>query len=189
MLAYNVTDLSNIHPIDYYYSETIGTNTTLGQPNPLASFTPLPDVNPLSAGAKAGIAVGSIVSAIAIFSALLLYCKKSKKHMQPVIQDPDEQIMDEKKDLDWNNIERQYFELDTPSTTAVVESLYRNSTDQQVLSPNANTNSTYTVFKTTEVSQTPNAETTHTMESPAQTPDVSTFHIAGLSQTTDAVTK
>ncbi|CEG70595.1 hypothetical protein RMATCC62417_06461 [Rhizopus microsporus] len=190
MLAYNVTDLSNIHPIDYYYSETIGTNTTLGQPNPLASFTPLPDVNPLSAGAKAGIAVGSIVSAIAIFSALfLLYRKKSKKHMQPVIQDPDEQIMDEKKDLDWNNIERQYFELDAPSTTAVAESLYRNSTDQQVLSPNANTNSTYTVLKTTDASQIPNVEITHTMESSAQTPDVLTFHIAGLSQTPDAVTK
>ncbi|CEG70601.1 hypothetical protein RMATCC62417_06467 [Rhizopus microsporus] len=190
MLAYNVTDLSNIHPIDYYYSDAISTNITLDQPSLLTPSTPLPDIKPLSTGAKAGIAVGSIVGAVAIFSALfLLYHKKPMKYMQPSVQDPDEHIMDEMNDLDWNNIERQYFELDTSSTTAVAESLYRNSTDQQVLSLNANTNSTYTVLKTTEVSQTPNVEVTHIMESPAQTPDVSTFHIAGLSQTTDAVTK
>ncbi|CEI98847.1 hypothetical protein RMCBS344292_12945 [Rhizopus microsporus] len=190
MLAYNVTDLSNIHPIDYYYSDAISTNITLDQPSLLTPSTPLPDIKPLSTRAKAGIAVGSIVGAVAIFSALfLLYHKKPMKYMQPSVQDPDEHIMDEMNDLDWNNIERQYFELDTSSTTAVAESLYRNSTDQQVLSPNANTNSTYTVLKTTEVSQTPNVEITHTMESPAQTSDASTFHIAGLSQTTDAVTK
>ena len=84
------------------------------------------------------------------------------KYMQPAIQGPGEQVVDEKNDLNWNNIERQYFELDTLSTTAAAESLYRNSTDQQALSPNANTSSTYTVLKTTEISQTPNVEITHT---------------------------
>ncbi|ORE07886.1 hypothetical protein BCV72DRAFT_261846 [Rhizopus microsporus var. microsporus] len=175
MLAYNVTDLLNIRPIDYYYSDTISTNTTLDQPSPLTSSAPHSDIEPLSAGAKAGIAVGSIVG--------------SMKYMQPSVQDPDEQVMDEINDLDWNNIERQYFELDTLSTTAVAESLYRNSTDQQVLSPNANTNSTYTVLKTTETSQISNVEITHTMEDSAQTPDASTHYIKGLSQTPDAVTK
>ncbi|CAO3691551.1 unnamed protein product [Rhizopus microsporus] len=163
MLAYNVTNLSYIHPIDYYYSGIISTNTTIDQPSPLASSTPLPDIESFSAGAKAGIAVGSIVGAVAIFSALfLLYHKKPMKYMQPAIQGPGEQVVDEKNDLNWNNIERQYFELDTLSTTAAAESLYRNSTDQQALSPNANTSSTYTVLKTTEISQTPNVEITHT---------------------------
>ncbi|KAL4209704.1 hypothetical protein AB4K20DRAFT_1904720 [Rhizopus microsporus] len=190
MLAYNVTDLSNIHPINYYYSDTISTNTTMDQPSPLTPSAPHSDTESLSAGAKAGIAVGSIVGAVAIFSALFLfYRKKSKEHIQPSVQDPDEHIMDEKNDLDWNNIERQYFELDTPSTTAVAESLYRNSTDQQALPPNANTSSTYTVLKTTEISQTPSVKITHTMESSVQTPDALIFHITGLSQTPDAVTK
>jgi hypothetical protein len=67
MLAYNVTDISNIHQIDYYYSGAINTNITLGQPSPLASSTPLPDIKSLSAGAKAGIAVGSIVGVSLLF--------------------------------------------------------------------------------------------------------------------------
>ncbi|CEJ00246.1 hypothetical protein RMCBS344292_14307 [Rhizopus microsporus] len=166
------------------------TNTTMDQPSPLTSSAPHSDTESFSARAKAGIAVGSIVGAVAIFSALFLfYRKKSKEHIQPSVQDPDEHIMDEKNDLDWNNIERQYFELDTPSTTAVAESLYRNSTDQQALPPNANTSSTYTVLKTTEISQTPSVKITHTMESSVQTPDALIFHITGLSQTPDAVTK
>ncbi|CEG79915.1 hypothetical protein RMATCC62417_14322 [Rhizopus microsporus] len=190
MLAYNVTDLLNIRLIDYYYSDTISTNATLDQPSPLTSSAPNSEIEPLSAGAKAGIAVGSIVGAVAIFSMLfLIYHKNPMKYMQPSVQDPDEQVMDEINGLDWNNIERQYFELDAPSTTTVAESLYRNSTDQQVLSPNASTNSTYTILKTTEISQIPNVETTHTMEDSAQTPDASTHYIKGLSQTPDAVTK
>jgi hypothetical protein len=125
--------------------------------------------------------------------------------MQLAIQDPDEQVMDEKKDLDWNNIERQYFELDTPSTTAVADSLYRNSTDQQVLSPDANPGSTYNISKSIEKSQTPNVLAISTMESLTQTlnastthkeqdilqkPNIQATHIAGgSSQTPDAVTK
>ncbi|CEG78574.1 hypothetical protein RMATCC62417_13157 [Rhizopus microsporus] len=190
ILAYNVTDVSNIHQLDYFSSGAIDTNITLDQPSPLASSVPLSSPESLSAGAKAGIAIGSIVGAVAIFSALfLLYRKKSAKYMQPAVQDPDEQIMNEKKDLDWHSIERQYFELNTPSTTAVSESLYRVSANQQILSSNANLVSTYTVSKAIEKSQTPNVEATHTMEGSAQTPDVSAFHIKGLSQTPDAVTK
>ncbi|PHZ17593.1 uncharacterized protein RHIMIDRAFT_254346 [Rhizopus microsporus ATCC 52813] len=190
ILAYNVTDVSNIHQLDYYSSGAIDTNTTLGQPSPLASSVPLSSPKSLSAGAKAGIVVGSIVGAVAIFSALfLLYRKKSAKCMQSAVQDPDEQSMDEKKDLDWHNIERQYFELDTPSTVAVAESLYRISADQQVLSPNANPDSTYTVSKAIDKSQMPNVEATHTMEGSAQTPDAAAFYIKGLLQTPDTVTK
>lgn len=109
--------------------------------------------------------------------------------MQPEVQGPNEQIMDEKKDLDWHNIERQYFELDTSTTTAVAESHYRISADQQVLSPDVNPGNTYTISKVIEKSQTPNVEATHTMERSAQTPDASAFHINRLSQTPDAVTK
>ncbi|CEJ02146.1 hypothetical protein RMCBS344292_16161 [Rhizopus microsporus] len=190
ILAFNVTDVSNIHQLDYYSSGAIGTNTTLGKPSPLASSAPLSSPESLPSGAKAGIAVGSIVGAVAVFSALfLLYRKKSTKYMQPEVQGPDEQIMDEKKNLDWHNIERQYFELDTPSTTAVAESHYRISADQQVLSPDANPGNTYAISKAIEKSQTPNVEATHTMERSAQTPDASVFHINRLSQTPDAVTK
>ncbi|KAG1177106.1 hypothetical protein G6F70_002905 [Rhizopus microsporus] len=189
ILAYNVTDVSNIHQLDYYSSGAIGTNITLGQPNTVASSVPLNSHESLSAGAKAGIAVGSTVGAVVIFSALFLYRKKLTKYMQPAVQGPDEQIMDEKKDLDWHSIERQYFELDTPSTTAVAESLYRISAHQQVLSPDTNPGSTHAISKVIEKSQTPNIEATHTMEGSAQTPDASAFHIQRLSQTPDAVTK
>ncbi|KAG1232266.1 hypothetical protein G6F68_004378 [Rhizopus microsporus] len=189
ILAYNVTDVSNIHQLDYYSSGIIGTNITLGQPNPVASSVPLNSHESLPAGAKAGIAVGSTVGAVVIFSALFLYRKKLTKYMQPAVQGPDEQIMDEKKDLDWHSIERQYFELDTPSTTAVAESLYRISAHQQVLSPDTNPGSTHAISKVIEKSQTPNIEATHTMEGSAQTPDASAFHIQRLSQTPDAVTK
>ncbi|RCH91903.1 hypothetical protein CU097_002825, partial [Rhizopus azygosporus] len=58
-------DVSNIHQLDYYSSGAINTSTTLGQPSPLASSIPLPGVNPLSVGAKAGIDVGSIMAEIA----------------------------------------------------------------------------------------------------------------------------
>ncbi|CAO3691809.1 hypothetical protein G6F70_004814 [Rhizopus microsporus] len=125
--------------------------------------------------------------------------------MQPVIQDPDEQIMDENKGLDWNNIERQYFELDAPSTTAVAESVYRNSTDEQVLSPDVNPGSPYNIFKSIEKSQTSdvlaistmeglaqtlNALTTHKEQDILQTPNVQVIHVArDPSQTPDAVTK
>ena len=61
ILAYNVTDVSNIHQLDYYSSGAIGTNITLGQPNTVASSVPLNSHESLSAGAKAGIAVGSTV--------------------------------------------------------------------------------------------------------------------------------
>ncbi|PHZ15229.1 uncharacterized protein RHIMIDRAFT_289689 [Rhizopus microsporus ATCC 52813] len=194
MLAYDVTDASNIYQLNYYSSGAININITLG----LAPYTPYSNTESLSAEAKAGIAVGSIVGTVAIFSARsLLYRKKSKEHMQPV--------MDEKKELSWNNIERQYFELVAPSTTAVAEPLYRNSADQQVLSSYANPGSTYNISKSIEklqtsnvlaismtesLAQTLNGSVTHKEQDILQKSNVQATHIEGdSSQTPDAVTK
>ncbi|KAG1469166.1 hypothetical protein G6F56_003414 [Rhizopus delemar] len=113
MAALNVSDLSIIRQIDSY---PYVIPTTTDDNNTTAGINPFTE-NQLNSGAKAGIAVGSILGAAAI-GAILAYIRFLQKR-QPI---KEKSLVEEEIFVDWDKIESQYREINTRFIPSMLES-------------------------------------------------------------------
>ncbi|CAO3691524.1 unnamed protein product [Rhizopus microsporus] len=154
-IALNVSDVANIQLLNQY-SPNIANITIEQQPGASATTTPgsiLPSKS-LFAGAKAGIAIGVIIGAAAIFGvAFLLYRKRAKRLAQSAYQAQKEEDIKDPDALDWDKIENEHLELKRPPA---LNQLKTNSSLLR-LTPDADPNSTYSIHKAEDISQTPDA--------------------------------
>ncbi|KAL4206009.1 hypothetical protein AB4K20DRAFT_1963621 [Rhizopus microsporus] len=164
ILAIDVTDVSNIYLASSYpythattkptsvpnsisASNVTGTTNSTGTTNDTTLLLP-PSLSP---GAKAGIAVGVIIGAIAIGATIFIIYRKRAQNSKPA--DGEDTVLKEGDNVDWEKIENQYFELKTPP---MHKHLAPESVGNQVrATPDAALGSTYTVQRKEDISQTP----------------------------------
>ncbi|PHZ15230.1 uncharacterized protein RHIMIDRAFT_86148 [Rhizopus microsporus ATCC 52813] len=150
-IALDVSDVTNIQLLNQY-PPCIENITTQQQP----STTPQPLLPPksLTVGAKAGIAIGVIIGTTVIFGVcFLLYRKRAKRLDQSAYQAQKEEDTKDPDALDWDKIENEHLELKRPpalNQPRPTSSLVR-------FTPDADLNSTYTIHKAEDISQTPDA--------------------------------
>ncbi|CEG79913.1 hypothetical protein RMATCC62417_14321 [Rhizopus microsporus] len=148
-IALDVSDVTNIQLLNQY-SPSIENTTTQQQP----STTPLPPPLPksLTVEAKAGIAIGVIIGAATIFGVyFLLYRKRAKRLAQSTHSSSEGRKYKDPDALDWDKIENEHLELKRPPAL----NQPRPTSSLVQLTPDTATNSTYTVYKTEDISQTP----------------------------------
>ncbi|CAO3686368.1 unnamed protein product [Rhizopus microsporus] len=158
ILAIDVTDVSNMQIASSYpynlatanstsASNTTGTTNSTGTTNDTTLLLP-PSLSP---GAKAGIAIGVIIGAIAIGATIFIIYRKRAQNSKPA--DGEDTVLKEGDNVDWDKIENQYFELRTPP---MLKHLAPESVGNQVrATPDAALGSTYTVQRKEDISQTP----------------------------------
>ncbi|RCH97836.1 hypothetical protein CU097_011586 [Rhizopus azygosporus] len=152
-IALNVSDVTNIQLLNQY-SPNIANTTTEQQPDASATTTSGSILPPksLTVGAKAGIAIGVIIGTAAIFGvAFLSYRKRAKRLAQSAYQAQKKEAIKHPDALDWDKIENEHLELKRPpalNQPRPTSSLIR-------LTPDVDPNSTYTVHKAEDISQTP----------------------------------
>ncbi|CAO3691803.1 hypothetical protein G6F70_004812 [Rhizopus microsporus] len=150
-IALDVSDVTNIQLLNQY-PPSIENTTTQQQPSTTLQ-SPMPPKT-LSAGAKAGIAIGAIIGAAIIFGvAFLLYRKRAKRLAQSAYQAQKEEDIKDPDALDWDKIENEHIELKRPPA---LNQLKTNSSLVR-LTPDADPNSTYSIHKAEDISQTPDA--------------------------------
>ncbi|RCH81820.1 hypothetical protein CU097_002800, partial [Rhizopus azygosporus] len=150
-IALDVSDVTNIQLLSQYPPSI--ENTTMPQQPSTTSQPSLPPKS-LSAGAKAGVAIGVIIGTAAIFGVVfLLYHKRAKRLTQSAYQAQKKVDIKDPDALDWDKIENEHLELKRPpalNQPRPTSSLVR-------LTPDADPNSTYTIHKAEDISQTPDA--------------------------------